>query len=83
MDFITDLPTSEGNDSIFVIVYILKKYSHFISIPSKEKARKFADSYVNNIFLRSMGFPRLLLVRGTPNLQENSRKNCSTKLELH
>ena len=32
MDFITDLPTSEGKDSIFLVVDKLTKYAHFISI---------------------------------------------------
>ena len=37
LDFITILPTSEGNDIIFVVVDRLTKYAHFISISSKTK----------------------------------------------
>ena len=73
MDFITDLPTSEGKDSIFVVVDKLTKYTHFISISSKAKASQVADSYIKNIFK----------LHGTPNLPATYGKNCSTKLGLH
>ena len=43
MDFITDLPTSEGNDSIFVVFGILTKYAYLISISSKEKTSQVAQ----------------------------------------
>ena len=35
MDFITNLPTSKGKDSIFVVLDKLTKYDNFISISSK------------------------------------------------
>jgi len=50
MDFITGLPTSEGKDSIFIIVDRLTKYAHFIAISLKEKVIQFVDSYLKNIF---------------------------------
>ena len=60
MDFITDLPTSEGKDSIFVVVVRLTKYAHFISILYKVKAIQVADSYVKNIF-KVYGFPNVIV----------------------
>jgi hypothetical protein len=37
MDFITDLPMSEGHDSIWVIVDRFTKIAHFISLKSDVK----------------------------------------------
>ena len=50
MDSIAGLPRSGGKDSIFVVVDILTKYAHFISISSKAKESQVVDSYVKNIF---------------------------------
>ena len=50
MDFIIRIPTSEGKDSVFVVIDRLTKYAHFISMASKEKERQVACSYVKNIF---------------------------------
>ena len=60
MDFIIDLPTSEGKDSIFVVIERFTKYVHFISISSKPKAILVVDSYVNNIF-KLHGFPKVIV----------------------
>ena len=60
MDFINDLPTSKGKDIIFVVVDILTKYAHFISISSKAKVIQVVDSYVKNIF-KLNGFPKVIV----------------------
>ena len=60
MDFITNLPTSKGNDSIFVFFGRLTKYAYLISISSKEKTSQVADSYVKNIF-KLHGFPNVIV----------------------
>ena len=70
MDFIMGLPTSEGNDSIFVVIDILKKYAHFISILSKTKASQVVDSYVKNIF-KLHGFPKLIVSDRDPRFTSN------------
>ena len=70
MDFITDLPTSEGKDSIFVVVDILTKYAHFISISSKAKASQVIDNYVKNIF-KLHGFPKVIVSDSDPIFTSN------------
>ena len=40
MDFIMGLSTSEGNDSIFVVINRLTKYYHFIVFHPKQKQSK-------------------------------------------
>ena len=70
MDFITGLPTSKGKDSIFVVVYILTKYAHFISISSKAKAIEVADSYVKNMF-KLHGFPKVIVSDRDPRFTSN------------
>ena len=70
MDFIIDLPTSEGKDSIFVVVDRLKKYAHFISISSKSKASQVTDTYVKNIF-KLHGFPKVIVSDRDPKFTNN------------
>ena len=70
MDFITGLPTSEGEDNIFVIVDRLTKYAHFIEISSKEKAIQVADTYVKNIF-KLHGFPKVITSDRGPKFTNN------------
>ena len=70
MDFIADLPTSEGNDSIFVVVDILTRYAHFISISSKAKSIQITDSYVKNIF-KLHGFPKVIVSNRDPEFTNN------------
>ena len=70
MDFITNLPTSEGNDSIFVVFGRLTKYAYFISISSKEKKIQVTDSYVKNIF-KLHGFPKVIVSDRDPKFTSN------------
>ena len=67
MDFITGLPTSEGKDSIFVVIDRLKKYFHFIIISSEGKSCQFVDSYVKNIF-NLHGFPKVTVSDKDPKI---------------
>ena len=60
MDFITDLPTSEGKDIVFAVIERLTKHAHLISISSKEKTNQVANIYVNNIF-KFHGFPKVIV----------------------
>jgi len=48
-DFITDLPKSEGNDTILVIINRLTKMSHFIPCSNDLDARQFANLFMKEI----------------------------------
>ena len=55
-----DIPTSEGTDRIFVVVYRSTKYYDFIHISSKAKGSQFRNGYVKNIF-KIHGFPKVIV----------------------
>ena len=88
MDFITSLPTSEGKDSIFVIVDRLTKYSHFIGVSSKDKASQVVYSYVKNIF-KLHRFPKVIVNNRYPKFTSNFWKlfwqaeTSSTKITFY
>ncbi len=50
MNFVTDLPLSEGNDSILVVVNHLTKMHHFLPTIITASAADVAELYVWNIF---------------------------------
>ena len=51
MDFITGLPKSKKqNDSIFVVIDMLSKASHFIPMKSTFKVVNIADIFLKEIF---------------------------------
>jgi len=70
MEFIIDLPTSDGKDDIFVIVHWLTKYAHFLGISSKAKTIKVVDSYVKIIF-KLHGFPKVIISDRDPKFTSN------------
>ena len=49
MDFMTDLPISDGYDAILVVIDRLTKMSHFISCRKDLKARQFATVFMKEI----------------------------------
>jgi len=49
MDFITDLPKSEGYDTILVVIDRLTKMSHFIPCSKDLDARQFASLFMKEI----------------------------------
>jgi len=49
MDFITDLPKSEGHDTILVVIDRLIKMSHFIPYSKDLDARQFANLFMKEI----------------------------------
>ena len=66
MDFIADLPKSEGYDPILVVVDRLTKMSHFIPCSKDPEARQFANLFMKEI-VRLHGLPHDIITdRGTP-----------------
>ena len=57
MDFITDLPESDGYDTILVVIDRLTKMSHFISCKKGLDTRQFTTLFMQNI-VRLHGIPR-------------------------
>jgi len=49
MDFITDLPKSEGYDTIVVVIDQLTKMTHFIACSKDLDARQFANLFMKEI----------------------------------
>jgi len=65
MDFITDLPKSEGYDTILVVIDRLTKMSHFIPCSKDLDARQFANLCMKEI-VRLHGLPQDIITdRGT------------------
>jgi len=65
MDFITDLPKSEGYDTILVVIDRLTKMSHFIRCSKDLDARQFANPFMKEI-VRLHGLPHDIITdRGT------------------
>ena len=49
MDFITNLPKSEGNNVIMVVVDRLTKYAHFYSLSHPFSASIVASTFINTV----------------------------------
>jgi len=65
MDFITDLPKSDGYDTILVVINRLTKMSHFIPCSKELDARQFANLFMKEI-VRLHGLPHDIITdRGT------------------
>jgi len=57
MDFITDLPLSEGSDAVLIVIDRLTKMAHFIPSTNDMDARQFQETFMREIF-RLHGLPR-------------------------
>jgi len=65
MDFITDLPKSEGYDTILEVIDRLTKMSHFIPCSKNLDPRQFANLFMKEI-VRLQGLPHNIITdRGT------------------
>jgi len=56
MDFIDGLPSSQGHDTIMVVVDRLSKYAHFVPLKHPYTALSVAKAFVANI-VRLHGMP--------------------------
>jgi len=50
MDFITDLPKSEGDDAILIVIDRLTKMAHFLPCTKEIDARQFSELFMREIF---------------------------------
>ena len=57
MDFITDLPKSEGNDAILIVIDRLRKMAHFLPCTKEIDTWQFSELFMRQIF-RLHGLPK-------------------------
>ncbi|KAI3797484.1 hypothetical protein L1987_32741 [Smallanthus sonchifolius] len=86
MDFITKLPrTSNGYDSIWVIIDRLTKSAHFLPIREDYRVEKLARIYINEIVSRH-GIPLNIIsdrdARFTSRFWQSLQKALGTRLDL-
>ncbi|RVW76696.1 Transposon Tf2-8 polyprotein [Vitis vinifera] len=60
LDFIDGLPSSQGKDSIMVVVDRLSKYAHFIALSHPFSAKMIAEKFVENI-IKLHGMPKSII----------------------
>ncbi|RVW31621.1 Transposon Tf2-11 polyprotein [Vitis vinifera] len=60
LDFIDGLPSSQGKDSIMVVVDRLSKYAHFIALFHPFSAKMIAEKFVENI-IKLHGMPKSII----------------------
>lgn len=60
MDFITGLPPSRKNDTIFVVVDRFSKSAHFMALAHPYTAVQVAQCYLDNVF-KLHGWPRSIV----------------------
>jgi len=85
MDFITDLPTSEGDDAILIVIDRLTKMAHFLSCTKEMDARQFSELFMREIF-QLHGLPKDIITdRGsifTSDLWKDTTKRLGIERRL-
>jgi len=85
MDFITDLPKSEGDDAILIVIDRLTKMAHFLPCTKEMNARQFWEHFMWEIFLLH-GLPKDIITdRGsifTSDLCNETTKQPGTERRL-
>ena len=76
LDFITDLPLSEGSDAILVIVDSLTKMAHFIPCNKSCSSADLAKTFIPNVF-RLHGIPdKIVSDRGPQFISKMWKRFC-------
>ena len=60
MDFIKELPVSEGKDKFFVVMDRLTKYAHFMGIKKTDSAKQIVEVFCKSIY-KLHGFPKIIV----------------------
>ena len=85
MDFITHLPTSEGDDPILIVINRLTKMVHFLSRTKEMDARQFSELFMREIF-QLHGLPKDIITdRGsifTSDLWKDTTKKVGIERRL-
>ena len=85
MDFIEGLPLSDGKDKIFVVVYRLTKYAHFMGLKKTDSAKQIAKVFCKNIY-KLHGFPKIIVrdrdAKFTSNFWKESCKQIGITLNM-
>lgn len=63
MDFIVDLPESQGNTVIWTVIDLFSKQAHFVACSGLPSARKLAKLFITHIYhiYRLHGVPRRIV----------------------
>lgn len=85
MDFVEDLPKSQGKDVILAVVDRLSKYAHFISLSHPYTAQDIVTIFLDNIF-KLHGLPKVILTHRDPiftsQIWQNLFKTLQVQLHL-
>ena len=81
IDFITDLPKSDGYDTILVVIDRLTKMSHFLSCKKDLEARQFRTLFMQHI-VRLHGIPRDIITDRASLFTTGLWKQITKKLEI-
>jgi hypothetical protein len=77
MDFITDLPNSQGYDSLFIVVDRLSKATIISPCTKTITAEETSKLYMDNVWRRT-GLPRQVISDRGPSLRPKSCKRYGT-----
>jgi len=80
-DFITDLPKSDGCDTILVVIDQLSKMSHFIPCSKDLNARQFGNLFIKEI-VRLHGLPQDIITDRVPLFISDLWKETTERLGI-
>ena len=81
VDFIVELPESNGKDAIMVVVDSITKRSHFVSMVTTLTATRTTQHYLQHVW-KHHRLPRRVVSDRGPNLWRNLQRNCIDSSEL-